>query len=503
MPRRRNGSPPASPDPRYMTDAQLEVEARALMAARDAELYRWRCDRPGCDGLPHEGFLHNHARAHQLGPGWLGWLIWLVMTGRGWGKTRTGAEKAREWGEQRPRHIGVIGENATKTKEICFDHPTSGLIAVLPPELIRRGGYHESIGDVRLELTNGTVFRAFSVQNPEAPRGFALDKVWIDEYGAMRPKQAQEILDNCLFALREAADPQILITTTPRPRQQITDLVKEHRKALADAGGVPQDQARPKVAITTGTMRDNVANLAGETVALLENRYAGTRLGRQELSGVLLEDNPGAVWHAWMFDVEGFRQDVAQMPQMARRVVSMDPAASDAEGSDHTGFAVAARDYGSSALFPADPRPRGYVLWAEEMDGLPEARAAKAIELFWRFRCDEMVVEANKGGDWIPAVVRLLDTRVPVRLVHATDNKRTRAQPVSALYSQARVHHVGPPRIFDTLESQMTTWSEETGEDSPDLMDALVWALWALMIEGAPEVQTGKAKDGRLAGRGR
>jgi phage terminase large subunit-like protein len=483
-------------DPRMMTPDQLADEARSLLAADERNRRRWRCDRPGCDGLPHRGFLHHHARATQLPPDW-SWDTWLIMSGRGFGKTRTGAETCREWGAGRPLHICVMGETYTKVRDLCFEHPTSGLLAVIPSEQQRR--YVKALGATRLDLANGTVFRAFSAERPDAPRGYAFDAAWVDEYAAMPTSVAQEALDNIWFALREADQPRVIITTTPKARPHVVRLVKDWRQQEAGR----DDPARPGgIAVTTGTMRDNLPNLSAQAVKVLEDKYVGTRLGRQELSGELLEDNPGAIWQLWMFEVEGFRLEPISVPQLTRRVLAIDPSASVGEGSDLTAYVVAARDGGNSIRFPEDDRPRGYVLHAEEINALPEARARKASELFWRYQCDAVVVEANKGGDWIPAVIRLVDPRIPVQLVHATDGKRTRAEPVSSLYEQMRVSHVGPPRMFDKLEQQMTEWTGDPSEDSPDLMDALVWAMWALFIEsGVQEAHVSRARDGRLTGR--
>ena len=475
-------------NPRVMSEAQLEAEMQALLELDRLDRFRWACDWPGCDGLPHDGWLHNHARAAQRPPDW-DWETWLIMTGRGFGKTRTGAETCRAWGEDRPLHIAVGGENFTKVRDLCFEHPTSGLRAVIPPELER--SYTRAVGNTVLELKNGTVFRALSIEKPDQPRGYAFDKAWVDEWAAGRPEQAKDFLDNVWFALREAADPQVIITTTPRPRIHIREVQQEHDDEQAELAAEGKDPTRTSIVITTGTMEDNRPNLSDKAVAKLYDKYAGTRLGRQELGGELLRDHPGALWELWMFDVDGFRLPAKLIPDtMARRVLAIDPAASEGEGSDLTAFVVAARDYGRPVGFPEDERPRGYVLHAEEMNALPEARMRRAAELFWQFECDQVVIEANKGGDWIPAVLRLIDPRIPTKLVHATTNKRT------------RIHHVGPPRMFDKLETQMSSWVGDPDEDSPDLMDALVWAFWALFIETAvQEAHVARPPDRRLRGR--
>jgi predicted phage terminase large subunit-like protein len=478
-------------DPRAMSDDQLAVEARALIEQDKIAATRWMCDRPNCDGLPHRGWRHNHARAEQRPPKWQ-WAEWLILTGRGFGKTRAGAETCRWWGTQKPMHIAVIGETHQKVKEICFEHPSSGLCSVIPQNQQRH--YSKGIGMVSLTLTNGTVFRSFSAQQPDAPRGYAFDKAWMDEYAAMGIRLAQETYDNVWFALREAVEPQVILTTTPKPLPHVRALVEKHREQI-------KLTEKPLTAITTGSMRDNLANLSELAVQRLEESYEGTRLGRQELSGELLEDHPGALWELWMYEVDGFRPDPIGIPQMSRKVLAIDPAVTSGEQSDQTAIVIAGRDYGLSWLAPKDERPRGYVLHAEQARALPQETMKRVAKLFWEHKCDVVVIEANNGGDWIPAVLQMTDDRIPFQIVHAKDGKRTRARPISSLYEQMRIHHVGPVRMFSELEKQQTTWTDDPNEDSPDLMDACVWALWSLFIDPKDPPQRMASHDRRLAGR--
>lgn len=468
---------------RTRSTAQLAARARALRAHLKRLAYRWRCDRPDCDGMPHEGMLHRHARATQRVPDGV-WRIWLIMAGRGWGKTKTGSETVKEWGTSEPLHIAVIGENYKKCREICFEHPKSGLLAVIPPDLIAQDGYRK--GAPSLTLTNGTVFRGLSAEKPDEPRGYAFDKAWYDEYASWPMKDAEDVNSNVWFALRESTNPQVVVTTTPKALPHVKRLLERHR----DGKGV---------VLTRGHMRDNAANLGKEALEELLTTYEGTRLGRQELGGELLDDIEGALWALWMYEVEGFRMDPAAVPEIARMVVSVDPAVTSRKDSDASGIVVAGKGYGRPSTF-ADQRPHGYVFHAEALRATPEKTMRRVADLWHEYEADAVVIEANNGGDYLPAVLRQVDSQIPVEIVHATRGKITRAEPVAALYEQHRVHHVGEAKDFATLEEQQTTWTNEQGQESPDVMDALVWALWNLML-GGHEAIVSKARDQRLRGR--
>lgn len=478
---------------RAMDAATLRLRAKAIREKLRRIQYEWACDLVHCNGLPHDGMWHRHARSEQRPPAGA-WLVWAIISGRGFGKTRTGAETTGQWGLDRPLHIAVIGENFTKVRDLCFEHPKSGLLAVIPPEEV--ASYTRALGNTVLVLKNGTVFRGLSAEKPDQPRGYAFDKAWYDEYGAWPAKLAEEVHPNVLFALREADDARIVITTTPRPLP--------HVKAVVEAGQKPGS----RTVLTRGHMRDNAANLGEEILATLEAIYTGTRLGRQELAGELLDDVEGALWQLWMFEEEGFRLAHNELPDLARVVVGMDPAASDSEAADSTGLVVIGKT-GLRDVTYGDRRPHGYVLDVKEVRGLPETRCHEAAKLFRLHKADAVIVEENKGGDWIPAVFRQVEPEVPVRTVNATRGKITRAEPVSALYESHRMHHVGPKgqqdpeghRVaFAKLEDQMTTW-KQGDPDSPDLMDALVWAATELFVDTMPHADSRKVTDRRLAGR--
>ncbi|MFE6186528.1 terminase large subunit domain-containing protein [Streptomyces sp. NPDC056465] len=489
----RRRSIEALPDPRAMSERQLQQEITALVRADEVSRRRWACDRPNCDGLPHAGWFHNHARAAQRTPLGL-WAAWLLLTGRGWGKTRTAAESVREWAATPNQQIAVIAKNATLVRDICFLSPKSGLLSVIPPEDIRR--FNSSLGDTTLWLKNGTMIRGFGAETPDNLRGWAFDKGWCDEYAAWSRHTAQEVYDMLWFCLREADNPQVILSTTPKPLAHVKKLVergraqeKRHRE-----GGPP-----PRVLLTRGHMSDNDANLSMAAREELEEEYAGTRLGRQELSGELLEDVEGALWAGWMLEVEGFRLPREHVPHLDRIVIGVDPATKSHENADLTGFTVAGRGTPYVSAY-GDNRPRGYVLHAEEKRLTPTAAMRRAAALYHEHKADCVVIEANNGGEYLPALLEQVDPRVPWRIVHATRGKRARAAPVAQLYEQVRIHHVGPPRTFAELEEQMLTFVGlgET-EDSPDLLDSAVWALWDLFLDLPGRVSQGD--DRRLDGR--
>lgn len=262
-------------DPGMMSLDQLKAEATALMRADELSARRWACERPGCDGLPHRGWLHHHARAAQRQPLWL-WTVWMLLTGRGWGKSRTAAEAVRDWAKTPGLQIAVVAKNATLVRDICFDSPKSGLLSVFPPEEVAK--YNSSLGETTLRLKNGTLIRGFGAETPDNLRGWAFDKAWCDEYAAWSRHTAQEVYDMLWFCLREADTPQVVISTTPKPLPHVKRLVERGRaqEKRAREGGEP-----PRVVLTRGHMRENDANLSAAARAELEEEYAGTRLGRR------------------------------------------------------------------------------------------------------------------------------------------------------------------------------------------------------------------------------
>lgn len=479
--------------PHLMSDEALERELRALLAAEKRDAYRWMCDRPDCNGLPHKGFLHKHARGSQHPPAGH-WTQWIITAGRGWGKTRCAAETVRQWAKVPGTRIAVLNKTASLVRSICFEHPKSGLLTVIPPEDVLRYVKGSGPGDLQIIMKNGSVIYGFGAEVPDNLRGWAFDKAWCDEYASWTKHTAQASFDMLWMCLREASSPQILISTTPKALPHIRKLVKKARR-LIDAGVTDG-----KLRLTTGHQIENVANLSEEALEQYREDYEGTRLGDQELGGVLLEDVDGALWKQADLDWDGFRIKPGEvLPYMDRVVVAVDPAVTTGENADNTAFTVAGRSHAFDATWK-DGRARGYVLHTEQGKLTPRQAMTRAIELYHLHEADEVVLEANNGGEYLSTVLEMIDPTVPWRLVNASRGKRARAAPVATLYQQERIHHVGKVKAFTDLEELMVAYVGAKDEDSPDLLDSLVWALFDLFLDpstpGPAGTQT--ARDERL-----
>jgi phage terminase large subunit-like protein len=427
-----------------MTDAQLLAEADQHIAAIERQRYDWP----------------RHSRPAQREPG-VGYRTWLILAGRGYGKTRTGAETVRTWAGQKARgHYAVVAKTHREVQAICYDAPRAGLNAVIPPEQVAQ--YKRSGGQVLIRLHNGSIIRAFSAEDPDVFRGYAFDGVWCDEYAAWPRKTAQACMDMLWFCLREAPDPRVVITTTPK--------ALPHIKKLVERG-----KTDPSVVITRGHTLDNRANLSEAAIAELMASYEGTRLGRQELAGELLEEVEGALWTPSMFEWDGFRLPYSDLPTLDKRVCAVDPAVTSSETSDQYGIGV-----GGVRVNEADGLRHVYGLLSEAWRATPEAAMKRVASTFGAWDCNYVIVETNNGGDYIPALLRTVDDLIPVRKVVARKGKILRAEPVSQLYEQRRVHHVGPPAKWAALESIMTTFTGDPAEDSPDDLDAHVYEVLAL-----------------------
>lgn len=393
------------------------------------------------------------ARPNQLEPEG-DWSNWLVLAGRGFGKTRMGSEWIRKnvcgatplapppSGFKR---IALVAETAADARDVMV-LGDSGILACHPKDFRPEW----SPTNRRLTWPNGVQAWVYNATEPDQLRGPQHHAAWVDELAKFRYMQAT--WDQLLFGLRLGIHPKVLITTTPQPKPLIKALVND-----------------PNTFVTRGSTLDNKDNLAESTVRNLYDRYGGTRLGRQELEGEILGDIPGALWRRE--DIDNTR--IYDAPDDLERVyVAVDPAASSNEGSDENGIVVVglARD--------KDGYARGYVLEDGSLRGTPEEWARKAVHLYRKYSADKIIAEKNNGGEMVSHVIKSVDRAVPIELVHASRGKIVRAEPISALYEQGRVHHVGE---FNELEDQMCTFSidnirnENTG--SPDRVDALVWGL--------------------------
>lgn len=379
------------------------------------------------------------ARPEQIAPDG-DWPIWLVKAGRGWGKTRVGAEWVRGQKEKVGR-IALIGPTAADVRDVMVDGD-SGIISISPPW--DKPEYQPS--KRRVVWQNGSVAYMYSADEPERLRGPQHGAAWCDEIGSWRYPDTWDMM---MFGLRLGKNPKVVATTTPRP----TPLMK-------------QIQQTPGVIVTRGSTYDNRANLAESFFKSIITKYEGTRLGRQELEGHDLDDNPGALWNRENIDAARVRKAL----DMVRVVVSVDPAVTSGEDSDETGIIVTGKDEFGHA----------YVIEDCSVKGSPDEWGRVAVEAFRRHQADRIVAEVNQGGDMVRYVLETIDKNVPLKMVRASRGKVARAEPISALYEQGKVHHVG---AFHKLEDQMCTW--EPGMPSPDRMDALVWGLTELMLVGA------------------
>ncbi|WP_407496095.1 DNA-packaging protein [Pseudooceanicola sp. MF1-13] len=395
------------------------------------------------------------AMPHQLPPEGA-WRAWIIMGGRGAGKTRAGAEWVRSMVEgDRPldagcaKRLALVGETIDQVREVMI-FGDSGIMACSPPD--RRPTWEAT--RKRLVWPNGAVAYAFSAQDPDGLRGPQFDAAWVDELAKWR--KARDTWDMLQFALRLGDDPRACITTTPRNVGVLKELLE-----------------LPTTVTTHAPTEANRANLADSFLAEVRDRYAGTWLGRQELDGVMLDAAEGALWTMAMLEAA----QIAVPPKLDRVVVAVDPPVTGHKGSDACGIIVA------GVVTPPDGPSRGYVLEDATVHAAsPRAWAEAAVAAFHRHNADRIVAEVNQGGDLVEAVVRQVDGDVPFTKVRASVGKVARAEPVAALYEQGRVQHL---RGLGPLEDQlclMTTRGFE-GKGSPDRVDALVWALTNLMLE--------------------
>jgi len=364
----------------------------------------------------------------------------LILAGRGFGKTRTNVEWAIEQARLHPGSRGAfVGATASDTRDILV-LGESGILNVARDDF--RPVYNPS--KRLLTFPNGTIVLLFSADEPNRLRGLQHHWAICDELASWRYPDAW---DQLLLGLRLGHDPRVAVATTPRPTALIRGLLKD-----------------PTCHVTRGSTYENAANLAKPFLDAIVRRYEGTRLGRQELDGHVLDDAPGALWKR--DDIE--RSRVTEFPDLVRVVIAVDPAASANEGSDETGIIAAGIDNAG----------QGYVLDDVSLVGSPPEWARQAIAAYHRHRADRMIAETKNGGDMVEHTIRMVDANVSFTQVRASRGKAVRAEPVAALYEQGKIHHVG---TFAELEDQLCGWTPDSG-DSPDRLDALVWAFTELMV---------------------
>jgi len=407
------------------------------------------------------------ARTNQLQPAGR-WLDWLVLAGRGFGKTRTGAETVREWArEPLPGPIHLVAPTARDIRSVMVEGP-SGLLSCYPPG--EAPLYEPSVGH-RLTWANGNVGACFSADEPERLRGPQCCRYWADELAAWR--FLEEAWDNLRFGFRVGDDLRGVITTTPKPLKLLKELAKN-----------------PATAVTRGSTYENQLNLAPAFFSEVIKKYEGTRLGRQELLAEILEDVEGALWTRAL--IEATRVQVADVPALYRAVVAIDPAVSTQPGASETGivcvgagFPLVERRLPDKTIRVPSQVPHAYVLSDRSFSAKPLEWAKAALSLFLQFNCDRLIGEVNNGGDLVEANLRTVHPDVPYRAVRASKGKYVRAEPAAALYEQGRVHHVIMDGLagFPALEDQMCEWQPGESGSSPDRLDALVWALFDLIIQ--------------------
>jgi phage terminase large subunit-like protein len=441
-----------------------EAKQRLLSTLRAAKEDRGRvsfyCPRPVCDGEPHDGWTVRHARTEQRPPAGL-WDVWLILAGRGFGKSRTGSEWTWRKAKQIPYGV-IVGPTAGDVRDTMVEGE-SGIIACAPA--LFKPKYEPS--KRRLTWPNGHITSTFSAEEPDRIRGPNTGYAWGDEWAMWR--HITEATDNLELTLRlqgDFGDPQMLLTTTPKPRKAVRERIREE-------GTV----------VTRGSTYDNVANLADAFARKIIRKYEGTSVGAQELHAELLDDVMGALWNGEML-VRSRRAlsalEVAEV--LPAVVVAIDPAVTANDGSDETGIVVVGRTASNHcpACGPIADGPHGWVL--EDLSGKfsPNGWASIALRAYDRFDADAIIGEVNNGGDLVENTVRTLRREANFRQVRASRGKQTRAEPWAALYEQGRVHTV---MGLELLEEQKRTWVPgEEGEESPDRVDAEVWGGTDLML---------------------
>ena len=381
------------------------------------------------------------ARPNQIAPEG-NWQTWLILAGRGFGKTEAGAQWVRERVENGARNIALIAETQKDLEEVMV----ARMVSIYPPDEAPTVRYKP----VRVTWPNGAVAHGYNGTEPNQLRGPEFDTAWIDEHAKYR--YARETWDMLQFTMRSGNDPRILSTTTPKPIPVIREII-----------------ADKNTSVTRGSTFDNAENLPKQFIENLRNRYEGTRLGRQELNAEMLDDLPGALWERENFDTHR----VASLPDMQRIVVAVDPSGTRGETDKGDSIGIVVTGKGVDG--------RGYVIADRTCKLSPDGWGRRAVAAYHEFGADRIVAERNFGGAMVEHVIRTVDDSVSYKELTASRGKVARAEPVAALYEQGRVSHAAD---MAELEDQMCLFGPDgfIGEGSPDRLDAAVWGLTELML---------------------
>lgn len=386
------------------------------------------------------------------------WQVWLILAGRGFGKTRACSEWLAEQvlsnphaPDGTPTEWAIIAETFGDTRNVCVEGPSGILRAFEHRGLAKGKDYSYNRSAWQIVLAGGQRIHMLGADNPDAGRGFNLAGIWADEIAKWRYPY-ETWFEGIAPALRIGKNPRAVVATTPKPTKLLIDWTK---------------RSDGSVYVTRGSTFDNAANLSAAALTEIRARYEGTRLGRQEIYGEVLEDIEGALWSLSM--IEAARVD--EPPALRRVVVAVDPSGGSSSESDEQGIVVAGE--GVDGQY--------YVLADRTVRLSPAGWAQAAIAAFREYGADRIVAERNFGGDMVESTIRQVDPNVPIRMVNASRGKQQRAEPIAALYEQGRVHHVG---VYEEMEEQMVSWTPNAS-NSPDRMDALVWALTELASGGS------------------
>lgn len=415
-----------------------------------------------------------NARPKQLTPEGL-WTFWLIRAGRGFGKTLSGAQWTKRKSQELPGSRGALVAPTLADVRVTMVEGETGLLSVLPDDMLR-GGSRDTAWNrstCELFLANGTYLKGFSSETPNRLRGPQHHFAWGEEVSSWEDAKQGDALEttfsNLKLGLRLGERPQACLTSTPKSNKLTKDLLKVGAPVLVESIGSSYEN------------RDNLSKVWWDTVV---KPYEGTRLARQEILAEVLDDVEGALWSQAQIDA----LRVTEAPELARIVVAIDPNMVSDEAANDAGIIVAGR-----TPAPSLQAAHAYVLHDRTITrGGPRAWARAAIDAYHEFEADKIIAEKNAGGEMVELTIKGVDPSVPVKLVTASRGKRTRAEPIAILYegdeekgNPPRAHHVGP---LPLLEEQMVTWTPDA--ESPDRMDALVWALTDLMLGGTGVVKS-------------